>query len=157
MKTLVWNLVLAIGWCAITGRLTVVNLMLGFAIGYLALRPPAAGERQPRYFRKLRQAFEFGLFFVREIALSTLRVARDVLTPRPRMRPAVLAVPLDVESDAEITLFANVITLTPGTLTLDLSPDCRTLYVHKMFVDDADEAVRGLKSGFERRVLELMR
>lgn len=157
MKTLVWNLVFALGWCAITGHLTVVNLLIGLVIGYFALRPPTGSEEQPRYFRKLRQAVEFALFFAKELSLSTLRVARDVLTLRPRMRPAVLAVPLDAETDAEITLLANLITLTPGTLTLDLSPGRRTLYVHKMFVDDPETAVRDLKSGFERRVLELLR
>ena len=155
MKTLVWNLGLALGWCAITGQLTTVNLLIGFLIGYFALRPPPGG--QPRYFRKLHQALEFALFFVKEITLSTLRVARDVLAPNPRMRPAVLAVPLDAETDAEITLLANLITLTPGTLSLDVSPDRQTLYVHKMFMDDAEESVRELKEGFERRVLELLR
>lgn len=157
MKTLVWNLVLALGWCAITGDLTVTNLLLGLVIGYLALRPPAAGAETPRYFGKIRQAVEFAVFFGRELTLSTFRVAYDVLTPRPRMRPAVLAVPLDAETDAEITLLANLITLTPGTLTLDVSPDRRTLYVHVMFVDDPEAVIRALKAGFERRVLELLR
>ena len=157
MKTLVWNLSLALAWCAITGNLTVLNLLLGLGIAYLALRPPPGGAHRPAYFQKLRQAVAFALFFAKEIALSTARVAIDVLTPRPRMRPAVLAMPLDAETDAEITLLANLITLTPGTLSLDLSPDRRTLYVHVMFVGDADETIAALKSGFERRVLELLR
>ncbi len=60
-------------------------------------------------------------------------------------------------SDVEITLLANLVTLTPGTLSLDVSEDRSTLFVHAMFVDDPDVLRREIKHGFERRVLELLR
>jgi multicomponent Na+:H+ antiporter subunit E len=157
MSTLVWNLALALAWCALTGELTVLNLVLGFAIGYLALRRPPGAIETPRYFRKLRQLAEFAGFFAKEILLSAARVAYDVLTRTHHMRPAVLAVPLQARTDLEIALLANLITLTPGSLSLDLSPDRRTLYVHLMYVDDPEVAVEELKHGYERRVLELLR
>ncbi|MCC7423674.1 MAG: Na+/H+ antiporter subunit E [Planctomycetaceae bacterium] len=73
--------------------------------------------------------------------------------------PGVIAIPLDVRTDAEITLLANLITLTPGSVSLDLSADRRTLYVHAMYIDGGDvEAYRrSVKEGLERRVLELLR
>ncbi len=73
--------------------------------------------------------------------------------------PGVIAIPLDVRTDAEITLLANLITLTPGSVSLDLSEDKRTLYVHAMYIDGGDvEAYRRtVKEGLERRVLELLR
>jgi multicomponent Na+:H+ antiporter subunit E len=157
VSTLVWNLTLALAWCAITGELTFLNLLLGFLIGYFALRRPPGAVETPRYFRKLRQLLEFALFFAKEILLSAARVAYDVVTRTHHMRPAVLAVPLQARTALEIALLANLITLTPGSLSLDLSPDRRTLYVHRMFVDDPDIAVAELKTGFERRVLELLR
>jgi multicomponent Na+:H+ antiporter subunit E len=75
------------------------------------------------------------------------------------MRPGVIAVPLDAKTDAEITLLANLITLTPGTLSLDLSPDRGVLYVHTMYIDqdDVERARRQIKDNLERRVLELLR
>ena len=69
----------------------------------------------------------------------------------------MVGVPLDATTDAEIALLANLVTLTPGTLSLDVSADRRVLYVHGMFVDDPDELRRAVKQGFERRVLELLR
>ena len=60
-------------------------------------------------------------------------------------------------TDPEITLLANLITLTPGTLTLDVSADKRQMFVHFMHVDDPAEAVQEIKSGFERRILEATR
>jgi multicomponent Na+:H+ antiporter subunit E len=105
------------------------------------------------------QAVWFALFYIRQLILSNLRVAYDILTPTHYMRPGVIAVPLDARTDAEITLLANLITLTPGTLSLDLSADRRVLYVHAMYIDndDVDEARRQIKKGLERRVLELLR
>ena len=62
--------------------------------------------------------------------------------------------PLDLKSDAGITVLANLITLTPGTLSLDVSPDRKTLFVHALHVEDPDAFRREVKEGFERRVKE---
>ena len=87
--------------------------------------------------------------------VSSLRVAYDVLTPTLHMRPAIVAIPLDAETDLQITILANFITLTPGTLSLDVSPDRKTLYVHAMYVDDVDAFRREIKEELERRVIEV--
>ena len=73
--------------------------------------------------------------------------------------PGVVAIPLDARTDVEIALLANLITLTPGSVSLDLSEDRRVLYVHAMYIDGGDvEAYRrSVKEGLERRVLELLR
>jgi len=84
-------------------------------------------------------------------------VAYDVITPTFYMKPGIVAIPLSAETDLEITLLANLISLTPGTLSLDISDDRKVLYVHGMFINDKDEFIEGVKSGFERRLLEIMR
>ena len=84
-------------------------------------------------------------------------MAYDVITPHLYMRPGIVAVPLDAKTDQEITLLANLITLTPGTLSLDVSHDKRTLYVHAMFVDSPESVRDSIKNGFEKRLLELLR
>jgi multicomponent Na+:H+ antiporter subunit E len=71
------------------------------------------------------------------------------------MNPAIIAVPLDVKTDMEITLLANVITLTPGTLSLDVSNDKKVLYVHAAYVEDREEFVQDLKNGFEKKLMEI--
>ena len=65
--------------------------------------------------------------------------------------------PLDARTDAEIMLVANLISLTPGTLSLDLSEDRKLLYIHVMFLDDIEQTRRQIKEGLEKRVLEVMR
>jgi multicomponent Na+:H+ antiporter subunit E len=131
--------------------------MVGFAVSYLVLwwlRP--VGRATP-YFSKLPQAISLLLFFLWEFLLSNLRVAWDVITPKSYARPGIIAVPLEAETDVQIAVLAILITLTPGSLSLDVSDDRRTLYVHVMFVDDPELVRDRIKSGFERRLLELFR
>lgn len=157
MNLFLLNVLLALAWLALTAKFSPANLLLGFVVGYLFLwySQPAMGGA--RYFAKLRIAVMFVLFFLWELSRANLKVAFDVLTPRHRMVPGVIAIPLDARTDAEITLLANLITLTPGTLSLDVSTDRRVLYVHAMYIDDVDALKREIKQGLERRVLELLR
>jgi multicomponent Na+:H+ antiporter subunit E len=151
------NIALALLWAAVMGSIDLANIVTGFILAYLVLwlLRPALGETS--YFRKAPQALGFAIYFIKELIISNVRVALEVLTPRSRRRPAVVAVPLDVESDTEITMLANVVTLTPGTLSIDVSPDRRTLYVHGMFVEDPEVFRNDIKQGFERRIMELLR
>jgi multicomponent Na+:H+ antiporter subunit E len=73
------------------------------------------------------------------------------------MRPAILAIPLDVKTDLEITTLANLITLTPGTLSLDVSSDRKVLYIHAVYVHDVPAFKKYIKDSLERRVREVLR
>ena len=157
MNALLWNLLLALAWVAATGVFSFENLVVGFLMGFLALYISRRVVGSPRYFNKVGQVISLLGFFLWELLLANLRVAHDVLTPRHYMRPGVIAVPLDAETDNEITMLSNLLTLTPGTLSLDVSVDRKVLYVHAMYIDDAEDVRRKIKDGFERRVLEVLR
>ena len=73
------------------------------------------------------------------------------------MKPAIIGYPLEAKTDIEITLIANCITLTPGTLSLDVSEDKSLLYIHCMYVDSKEEVIQSIKQGFEKRILEILR
>lgn len=150
---------LPLTWMALTGDFSAGNFLLGFVISSLALwLSHPGGESVPLifYLKKTVLWTRFLGFFLVELLLASLRVAYDVLTPRHHMRPAVLAIPLDLEGDLEITFFANLITLTPGTLSLDVSSDRKTLYIHAMYVDNVQQFKQNLKNGLERRIMELL-
>jgi multicomponent Na+:H+ antiporter subunit E len=157
MNSFLLNILLALVWAAATARFSPVNLIVGFVIGFIALYVTRGAIGTPDYARKVRQAVGLVVFFVKELVIANVRVAYDVLTPRHHMRPGVVAVPLDAKTDAEITLLANLCTLTPGSLTLDVSTDRSTMYLHLMYIDDLDAERHKIKDGFERRVLELLR
>lgn len=157
MSSFLLNLLLAAIWSFLRGEPNLENLAFGFLLGYAilaGLRPlPGSAE----YAKRLPRALWLLVFFFWELVLSSFRVAADVLQPSPRVQPGIVGVPLDASTDAEITLLTCLVTLTPGTLGLDVSEDRKTLYVHSMWVDDPEEVRREIKSGFERLVLELMR
>jgi len=156
MNLLSLNLLLALLWAAVTGTVTLANLAVGFLIGTGVLAVVGRAVGDIGYLSRLFRGLGLALFFLWELLVSSFRVAWDVITPRHNMSPAVVAVPLDVSSDAEITLLANLISLTPGTLSLDVSEDKKTLFVHAMYVDDADAFRRSIKHDFERRVRGVM-
>lgn len=97
------------------------------------------------------------LLFVRELVLSALKVAWLVVQPKPRIRSAIIAYPLTVTSDAQIALLANMITLTPGTLSVDVSGDRKTLYVHAIDMASKEELVGSIAAGFETSILRVTR
>ena len=157
MTAFLWNIFLAAVWAAAWGGLTPANLLAGFALGYVALWIGRDVLGASGYVATGPRLVEFVFFFTKELVWANLRVAYDVLTPRHHMRPGVIALPLDVETDGEILLLANLISLTPGSLSLDVSPDRKYLYVHAMYIEDVEREKRRLKEGFERRVLGLLR
>lgn len=158
MNGLVLNALLALAWVAITGAVSVGSLMTGFGLGLVVLFFTQRIVGQSTYLIRLWRVLCLLGFFAWELLLSNLRVAYDVLTPSYRMRPGVVAIPLEARTDTEITLLANMITLTPGSLSLDVSADRRVLYLHVMYLDADVEAFRHkMKHGFERRILEVLR
>ncbi len=158
MSGLVLNALLALAWVAISGDLSVANFAIGFGLGLVILFFTQRLIGQPTYLLRLWRLLKLLVFFVWELLLANLRLAYDVLTPGYQLRPGVVAVPLEARSDTEITLLANMITLTPGSFSLDVSADRRVLYVHVMYLgEDVDAFRRKIKSGFERRILEVLR
>jgi multicomponent Na+:H+ antiporter subunit E len=157
VNTLLLNVLLAIAWIALTGTFTPVNLLFGFVVGYLALGLTQRDSRSAGYRSKFPRVITFILFFLVELLLANLRVAYMVLSPRLTIRPAVVAIPLEATSDLEISLLANLITLTPGTLYLDISDDRKTMFVHTIYLEDVDQFRDSIKQGFERRLLEITR
>lgn len=151
------NLLLALGWCAVVGSFTLVDLAVGFVVGYLTLWLVRPLYGPTRYFERFLLLPGLVLFFLRELVVSSLRVAWDVITPAVYSRPGIVAVPLDLQGDVEITLLANLVSLTPGTLSLEVAEDRGTLYVHAMFADPPEAVRRGIKDGLERRIMEIMR
>jgi multicomponent Na+:H+ antiporter subunit E len=156
MNLFMLNVFLALSWAALIGGFTLANLLLGYVIGYLALWVARPLYRDSVYFERVWRVGQLALLFVYELIVSSLRVVWDVITPANRSRPGIIAIPLDVKRDGEILLFANLVSLTPGSLCLDLSPDRKTLYVHAMFIDDPDKLRHQLKGSMERRVKEAL-
>jgi multicomponent Na+:H+ antiporter subunit E len=150
------NIALAFAWAALTASFTLPSLIVGYALGYgaLWLAQPLYGGSSG-YFGRTWRSIRLAVLFLYELIVSSIVVVWDVLTPEHKSRPQILEMPLEVESDFAILLVTNLISLTPGTLSLDVTPDRRRLIVHAMFADDPEAVIAGLKR-FERWVKEVV-
>ncbi|PST20919.1 Na+/H+ antiporter subunit E [Rhizobium sp. JAB6] len=157
MILLVFNLLLAIVWVAITGSASFLNLLFGFVLAAIALSIVRASYGGGLYLGRGRKIVSLLFLFLSELAKSAWAVAVAVMSPRMDVKPGIFAFPLTVDRDFEITLLANLITLTPGTLSVDVSEDRKILYVHALDCSDPKSIRRSIADGFERRILEAFR
>lgn len=151
------NILLTFIWVALTGDFTYENYLFGFVLSYFMLRMIITGSGNSKYFRILPKVITFIFFFLSELIKANMQVAYEVMTPHYNMKPGIVKIPLDAKTDLEITFLANLITLTPGTTSLDVSDDRKVLYVHSMYIEDRESLINDIKNGFEKRILEILR
>ena len=102
---------------------------------------------------RLFRILEFFVFYIKEIVMSNVRIAHDVLTPRHRMKPGILYVDVTYLNERQLAAMANLITMTPGTLGMYVSKDRSRLYIHSMYMDKKAGAVGAdLASDYGKRV-----
>lgn len=157
-KQFLMNILLSMIWIALTGSLAVANFFFGFILSFVIMWVVKSQDvKHNKYFVVLPRVISFFFFFLYELIKANIQVAYDVITPKFYMTPGIVSVPLDAQTDIEITLLANIISLTPGTLSLDVSDDRKVLYVHSMYINDKDEFIKAIKMGFERKLLLILR
>ena len=157
INILTLNIILAVAWAALTGNITLSGLLVGYIFGSVALyitRPLFPGSEL--YFRRVWRWVKLIVLFLYELLVSSIQVVWDVLTPTHKSRPGIMSVPLDAKGEMEILFVTNLISLTPGTLSLDVTEDEKTLYIHAMFADDPDAIREQIKTGMEKWVIEAM-
>jgi multicomponent Na+:H+ antiporter subunit E len=157
MITYILSLVFAVVWVAVTGSATLHNLIFGFALSTLVLWIVRDDMGARGYWQRLGRILSLLALFLKELALSAWKVAVLVMSPRMDLKPGIFAFPLTVTRDFEITLLANLITLTPGTLSVDVSEDRKTLFVHAIDCSDIEATKRDIANGFERKIMEAFR
>ena len=113
-------------------------------------------KRVKKTVHTIASIVEFFFFYAKELVLASFQVAHDVLTFHLHIRPGIIAVPLDIKRDVSLLIFSNLLTMTPGSLALDISTDRKTIYVHVLFLDpDLEKNRRRIKHTFERRIRRL--
>ena len=157
VKQFLMNLLLSFIWVALTGSLFFSNFFFGFLLGFFLLWLMNRSEDDQRYFSRVPKIIGFFLYFIYEMLKANLQVAYDVITPKFFMKPGIVRYQMNAKSDFEINLLSTVISLTPGTLILDISEDKKVLYIHVMYLKDKNKFIRQIKNGFERRLLEILR
>lgn len=133
-----------------------LSWLAAFVIGYAIISFWAIAGNKSRYHIHLYRAVILFFYFHYELLTSSLKVLWDIITPQAKSKPGFIALPLEAKTDAEIFFTANLISLTPGTLSMDVSADKKTLYIHAMFIHDLEQTIDSLKH-FEAKILGVFR
>ncbi|RZA31153.1 MAG: Na+/H+ antiporter subunit E [Lysobacteraceae bacterium] len=159
MNLVLLTILIALGWCAATASFSLGNLLFGALLAGAALYFARGRIGGAGFWRRSLAILALIWLFIRELMVSAVKVGILVLRPdlKARLAPRMIAFPLSVESDIEITLLANLITLTPGTLSVDVSEDRKLLHIHAIDAPDADAVIEDIRDGFERAVARACR
>jgi multicomponent Na+:H+ antiporter subunit E len=148
------HIALSILWAALLGSYDLLTLLSGFFIGLglfaLTLRKPTA-----RYRQRVYAVLRFIVFYLGEIMKSNLRIALDIAKRKPDIKPGIVAVDAHELSERATVLVANLITMTPGTLSLDVSEDGRWIYVHCLYLQDPDAVRKSMEKDFVQGLVAL--
>ncbi|KEJ89844.1 Na+/H+ antiporter subunit E [Sulfitobacter donghicola] len=150
------TLILAIVWILLQNKFSAGMFVFGVILGVVIPRATAAfWPERPAGF-KLSKMIPYALMVIWDIMVANVQVAWIVLTvPNSKLKPAWIIIPLELRQPEAITLLAGTITLTPGTVSADLSESGHYLLVHVLHTDDPDAERDGIKSRYEARLKEI--
>ncbi|GGF70735.1 Na(+)/H(+) antiporter subunit E [Paenibacillus albidus] len=151
------NLFIAILWMLLYNDWSVSRFTMGFLLGIAVLLVLRKFRKEPFYLKRVWSILKLLLLFGRELVVSSLTVIRHILRPKLTIRPGIFAYETTLVSDWEVTILSCLICLTPGTLTLEVSPEGRTLYIHAMDIEDAEQLREQIRGTFEQAILEVTR
>jgi len=156
-KRFLLNVMLTLIWIALTGAFTYINLIIGFAISYFVLWIISRSSEDKRYFTIGFKVVGFFFYFLYEMLKANWQVAYEVMTSNLHMKPGIVKMELEAKTDVEITLLSNLISLTPGTLVIDVSDDRKVMYIHGMYLEDREKFIESIKLGLEKPLLNIIR
>jgi multicomponent Na+:H+ antiporter subunit E len=146
MAFLTLNLVLALIWMFLTGAFSAGGFIFGLVVGYLVLflAQPFMGSRT--YVLATVGSVKLLAVFLYELVVANLLLAKEILRPKPNLKPAVVSLQVPELTPGQSVLLGHMISLTPGTLTVDNEHETRTLYIHTIFGQDPERTLDGARS-----------
>jgi multicomponent K+:H+ antiporter subunit E len=156
----VWSVLLTIIWLALNGTASAGHVLLGAALGWglpfwLQSYWPAPPRRASGSLVTLGRSLAFAALVTWDVVIANLQVARAVLSPIAWLKPGFAIVPIGLEDPRAISILAHTITLTPGTVSVDVAPDRRSLIVHALHMPDPEATVREIRQRYEHRIAEI--
>jgi len=149
------NLIIAFMWMLLNESYTMPTFIWGFLAGMGLLFLFQKFIPGKFYMFRVFKIIGLILLFIRELILSNIDIVKLVYKKELNFEPGIFSYPLQVEKDWQITLLANLITLTPGTLSVAISEDNSKIFIHAMHIDDIEESIQSIKETFEKSIMEV--
>ncbi|MEI3606885.1 Na+/H+ antiporter subunit E [Pseudogracilibacillus sp. SE30717A] len=152
---IVVNVIISFMWMFLSESYTFTTFLFGYILGALLLLLLNRFFPSRYYLAPIYKMIVLFLIFIRELILSNIDIVKIVYKRKPDVEPGIFALPIDVKKNWEITLLANLITLTPGTLSVAISDDQSKIFIHAMHIDDIQESINDIKNTFEKAIMEV--
>ena len=150
-----FSVFLLLVWLLLVNTVAPGHLVLG---AFLAITLPLFTARfwpdRPRIYSPWK-LLRYITVLLWDIGLANVTVARLILGPTRKLRPAFIHLPLDMQNEFAISVLASTISLTPGTVSSDLSPDRKTLLIHALDVEDEAAVIAAIKQRYENPLREI--
>ncbi|MGO4694394.1 Na+/H+ antiporter subunit E [Paenibacillus sp. 2TAB26] len=151
------NLIISFVWMFLHNDWSAPRFIVGYIIGILFIGLLSRFWPHDFYMKRVWAILKLLVLFIKELFVSSFVVIGLIIRPKLAIRPGIFALQTELKTDWEITVLSCLICLTPGTLTLDVSKDGRTLYIHAMDMDDAELLSQQIKDSFEKAIMEVTR
>jgi len=152
---IVVHLLISIMWMFLVETYTIGSFLVGFLVGAILLFLLRRFIPGRLYLIRLLLILKLILIFIRELILSNIEIVKLVYKKEPTFEPGIFAYPTELTSDWELTLLANLITLTPGSLSVAISEDNKTIFIHAMNIENIEDEIKGIKDTFEHAIREV--
>lgn len=151
------NVVLALVWMFLSHSYNPSSFIVGYLLGILLLLGFRKFFNTRFYMQRVWAVIKLFFLFIKELIMANISVLKVILKPKLDMKPGIFALETELKNPWEITLLANLITLTPGTLVIDVSDDNKVLYIHAMDINDVQSDIDAIKNSFEKAIMEVSR
>ncbi|OIJ16656.1 Na+/H+ antiporter subunit E [Anaerobacillus alkalilacustris] len=149
------NIGLAIIWMLLRQDFSPVEFLIGYVVGLGLLFVLRRFLQFDFYFRRVIAIFKLISMFLWELILANIEMVKIVLSPKLDIQPGIVAVPTKLKTDWEVTLLSSLISLTPGTLSMNFSDDGKTIFVHSIHVPDKEKMIKQIHNTFEKAIMEV--
>jgi len=152
------NMLLAFVWVFLDTTYTITEFVVGFILGAIITGFYARlSGRRDFYLHRFFKFLKFLLVCIYELYIACFQVLRLVLSPKLNLKPGIIRMKVDLPTDFQLVFLASLINLTPGTLTLEVSQNKKTLYIHALNINDAEKIVSDISKSFEDGIREVWR
>ncbi|WP_017812733.1 MULTISPECIES: Na+/H+ antiporter subunit E [Paenibacillus] len=154
---IVLNLLIAVVWMSLHTTWDALNFIIGYMIGLLLIFAMKRFFPDDFYGHKVWAVWKLLLLFFWELIKSSVVVLRHIVSPRLNINPGILTHRTDLTSDWELTLLSTLVTLTPGTILIEVSREQQLVYIHAIDIQDEDKMSEDIRNTFEKAIKEVTR
>ena len=155
-RQILYNLLMAIVWMLLQNSSTIGSFLFGYGMGLLVLWVLHLFGGYELYTRRVYALIKLIILFFKELIMANIAVFKTVLRPKISINPGIVEVCTELKHPGEVVLLAVMITLTPGTLSINLSPDNHSIYVHALDVPDRESMIEQIRH-MEKAIMEVTR